>query len=87
MDEDEKKLPEEQTMLQRKALFANNVDLPILIQLLKECSHQGPLVGETEYETVVNAVRLDATSDIINKLIQEIDTIKRGGLIDKENNG
>ena len=87
MENDEPKLPEEQTMRQRKALFANNVDVGVLVQLLRECSHQGPLVGESEYDTVVNAVRLDAQSDLITELIKQIDLIKKGGLINSENNG
>lgn len=84
MEDDEKKLPEEQTANQRKAAFANSVDMGILVQLLRESCHKGPLVGETEYETVVNAVRLDSQSDLINEFINQIDTIKKGGLFNAE---
>lgn len=83
MDEDQK-LPEEQSILQRKAEFANSSHIAIVIQLLRECSHKGPLVGQSEYETVVNAVRLDAQSDLINEFISQIDSIKKGGLFNEQ---
>lgn len=68
---------------QRKIAFAQSDHVETALQLLKESTHQGPLLGATEYETVINAARLDAQSDMINKFINTIDSIKRGGLFEK----
>jgi len=81
-------MPEEpkvnQTENQRKIAFAQSEHVETVIQLMKESTHQGPLLGATEYETVVNASRLDAQSDMINKFINMVDSIKRGGLFEKQ---
>jgi len=76
-------LPEGQSIDQRKIAFAQGADIANVIQILREGADQRPLVGDTEYETVVNAVRLDAQSDLINKFINNIDSIKKGGLFQK----
>lgn len=73
-----------QTMNQKKMLFANSGHLDTVILLLREASSHEKLVGDTEYETVVNAVTLDAQSDLIMNFINMIDSIKSGGLISSE---
>ena len=75
---------EEQSHIQKKIAFAQSEHIETAISLLKECSRQTKLVGETEYATVVNAVTMDAQGDMIIKFINSIDFIKKGGLITKQ---
>jgi len=75
---------EEQSHIQKKIAFAQSEHIETVISLLKECSRQQKLVGETEYATVVNAVTMDAQGDMIIKVINSIDFIKKGGLITEQ---
>lgn len=81
-------MPEEelqtQTLNQKKILFANSGHLEAVLILLRECATKDKLVGDTEYETVVNAVTLDAQSDLIMNFINAIDSIKSGSLVNSE---
>lgn len=70
----------EQSIKQKKIAFAQSEHIEAVIVLLREACRQEKLVGDTEYETVVNAVTLDAQSDLIIKFINQIDFIKSGGL-------
>lgn len=71
---------ENQSLDQKKISFAQSQHIEAVIQLLKESTTKNPLVGETSHATVVNAVTLDAQSDLINNFIHAIDSIKKGSL-------
>jgi len=73
-------MDENVTIKQKKIAFAQSEHVEVVLAILRECSTQGPLVGETEFETVVNAVTLDAQSNLMMKFINSIDFIKKGGL-------
>lgn len=70
-------MPEDPITLQKKIAFANSEHVAVVIQLLQECGGTQKLVGDTEYETVVNAVTLDAQQDMIKKFINSLDAIKK----------
>jgi len=76
---------DEQSMIQKKIAFAQSEHVSIVIALLKECSRQQKLIGDTEYATVVNAVTMDAQGDMIIKFINSIDFIRQGGLVTQQN--
>lgn len=71
-------MPDSQSITQQKIAFAQSEHVAIVVSILKECSRQQKLVGETEYATVVNAVTMDAQGDMIIKFINSIDFIKKG---------
>lgn len=81
-------MPEEelppQTLDQRKILFAQSGYVEVVIQLLRESAGEQKLVGETEFETVKNAITLEANSTMITNFINLIDHIKQGGLVNSE---
>lgn len=70
----------EQSLKQKKIAFAQSEHIEGVIAILKECGGVQKLLGETEFETVVNAATLDAQSAMITKFINTIDFIKGGGL-------
>lgn len=70
-------MPEDQSILQKKIAFAQSDHIEIVIKILQECSGTPALVGETEFATIVNAVTLDAQSDLIKKFINSLDAIKQ----------
>lgn len=68
------------TIKQKKIAFAQSEHVDAAVLILRETISQKPLVGSSEYETVVNAVTLDAQSDMILKFLNTLDFIKKGGL-------
>jgi hypothetical protein len=70
-------MPEDQSTLQKKIAFANSEHVAIVVQIMQECSGTPSLVGENEFATIVNAVTLDAQSDLIKKFINSLDAIKQ----------
>ena len=70
-------MPEDQSTLQKKIAFAQSDHIEIVIKILQECSGTPTLVGENEFSTIVNAVTLDAQSDMIKKFINALDAIKQ----------
>ena len=81
-------MPEEdlqtQTLNQKKMLFANSGHLEAVLAILKDCTSREKLVGDTEYATIVNAVTLDAQSQLMIDFIGAIDRIKQGSLVASE---
>lgn len=75
---------QEQTIRQKKIALAQGIDMSTLLILLRECSKHEKLVGDTEFQTIVNAVTLDAQSQLIIDFINTIDRIKRGELLTTE---
>lgn len=75
---------DQQSHIQKKIAFAQSEHIETVISLLKECSRQTKLVGETEYATIVNAVTMDAQGEMIIKFINSIDFIKKGGLLTEQ---
>lgn len=69
-----------QTIKQKKIAFAQSPHLEAVLQMLKEASTHNPLVADTAHATVVNAVTLDAQSNLIIEFIRQVDDIKGGGL-------
>lgn len=68
------------TLNQKKIAFAQSEHVEVVLALLREATTNQKLVGENEYETVVNAVTLDAQSTLVIKFISQLDFIKKGGL-------
>lgn len=70
----------EQSLKQKKIAFAQSEHIEAVIALLKDSGGVAKLIGESEFETVVNAATLDAQQNMITKFINSIDFIKKGGL-------
>lgn len=70
-----------QTMAQKKMAFASSSHVEAVIQLLQECGGVTKLIGDSEFETVVNAATLDAQQTMITKFINMVDAIKSGSLV------
>jgi hypothetical protein len=73
-----------QTMNQKKILFANSGHVDTVMAILRDALPKEPLVGDTEFETLRNAITLDAQSNLIMEFINQVDYIKSGGLLNTE---
>jgi hypothetical protein len=74
----------EQTMKQKKIQLAQSEHAPIVIELMKDCVNQTPLVGKTEYDTIVNAITFDVQSTMIRNMVDLLENIRQGGLHDQK---
>lgn len=70
----------EQSMKQKKIILAQSVHAPIVIELLKDCMTRTALVGDSEFETLKNAIRFDVQSDILTKMVDLLENIRQGGM-------
>jgi hypothetical protein len=66
-----------QTIQQKKSIIANQY-ADAVIELVKQSMEQTPLVDETEWKTLRNAITIDAQANVLNKLIEVINRIKEG---------
>lgn len=72
-----------QTMNQKKIALAQSVHAPVIVELVRDVLQNVPLVGNSEWETIRNALIIDTSSTILRDLVDHIDEIKRGKLIGK----
>lgn len=77
----------EQSIRQKKIAFSTSEHVEAVITILKEVSSNQKLVGDTEFETVKNAITLDAQAQLIMNFINAVDRIKGGSLVTTESNG
>lgn len=74
---------DDQSLKQRKISFANSEHTGVIGAIFDDCRTAMPnLVGETEFETVVNAITTQVEANFKLRLLQYIDSIKKGKLHD-----
>ena len=71
----------EQSMLQRMIAIAQGDNAPVVIEILRSCVEQHPIVGETEFATVVNAVSMDAQAKLIQNVITKLESLRNAAFI------
>jgi len=72
---------ENQTANQKKIALAQSEHAPVIIELLKDCISQNPLIDEkSEWQTIVNAIRLDTESTMIRRMVDYLEAIRAGSL-------
>ena len=70
----------EQSLNQKKMALAGSEHAPIIIELMKDCMVQKPLLGKTEWETIVNALTLDAQGTMLREMVDHLEAIRKGSL-------
>jgi hypothetical protein len=74
-------MPEEdQSLIQKKISLANNENSSVIIELMKDCMEQKPLVGKTEFETLVNSITLDVQGTMLKNMTDYLEDIRNGKL-------
>jgi len=70
----------EQSTKQKKIALAQSEHAPTIILLLKDIMDQSPLIADTEFKTIVNAITLDVQSTILRKMVDYLEEIRQGSL-------
>ena len=73
-----------QTLKQRKIALCQSEHAETIIELIRDCIPQTPLLADTEFQTVVNAVTLDAISTLMREVVDHIDGIRKGKLHEEQ---
>jgi hypothetical protein len=75
----------DQSLIQKQIAFAGNPDaIAAAVEILKSTFTADALVGGSEYETVVNAVKFDTQQNVMLGFFKQLDFIRTGGLINKQ---
>jgi hypothetical protein len=71
---------ENQTMKQKKIALAQSEFAPVVIEIIRDCAQKVPLLGKTEFETLVNAITMETTSTLMRDVVGYLDDIRNGKL-------
>lgn len=75
---------EDQNLKQKKIMLAQSEHAPVIIELMKDCMLKIPLVDKTEWQTIVNAITLDAQSNMLRGMVDYLEEIRKGVLHEPE---
>ena len=74
----------QQNLTQKKIALATSEHAPIIIELIKDCMTQTPIIAKTEWETIVNAITLEVQGTLIRNMVDHLEGIRQGKLIQPE---
>jgi len=70
----------EQSLKQKKIALAQSEHAPVIIELMKDCLSQVPIIADTEWKTIVNAITLDVQSTMMRNMVDRLESIRKGNL-------
>lgn len=70
----------EQSMKQLKISLATSELSPAIITLMKDCMSQNPIVAETQWQTIVNAITLEVEGTMLRNMVDLLEKIRKGSL-------
>jgi hypothetical protein len=71
---------ENQSLKQKKIALAQSEHAPTIIELMKDCTTQVPIIADTEWATIVNALTLEIQSTMIRNMVDHLEGIRAGKL-------
>lgn len=71
---------ENQTANQKKISLATSEHAPTIIELMKDCMTQTPIVADTEWKTIVNAITLEVQGTMLKSMVDYLEEIRKGVL-------
>lgn len=73
----------EQTLKQRKIALAQSEHAFTIVELMRDCTSQKPIIAKTEWETIVNALTLEIEANMMKNMVDYIESIRKGALHDE----
>jgi len=77
-------MEENQTLIQKKIALATSEHAPIIIELMKDCMEQVPIIANTEWQTIVNAITLEVQGTMLRMMVDHLEAIRLGSLHKQE---
>jgi len=73
-----------QSLNQKKMALASSEHAPVIIELMKDCMSQTPIVVDTEWKTIVNAITLEVQGTMLRQMVDHLENIRMGSLHEKK---
>jgi len=70
----------EQSMNQKKMTLAASEHAPVIIELMKDLMTGNPIIGKSQWDTIVNALTLEVQSDMLRGMVDHLEGIRKGKL-------
>lgn len=70
----------EQSLLQKKISLAQSEHAPIIIELMRDITTKSPIIADTEFKTLVNAITLEVEANMMKNMVDYLDRIRKGQL-------
>lgn len=72
---------EEESLIQKKIALATSEHAPVIIELMKDCVTRSPILADTEFKTLVNAITLEVQGTMIKAMADHLENIRKGSLL------
>jgi len=70
----------EQNLKQKKIALATSEHASTIIELMKDCMSKTPIIVDTEWGTIVNAVTLEVQGTMLRTMVDYLENIRNGSL-------
>jgi hypothetical protein len=74
----------EETLKQRKIALAQSEHYTTIVELMRDCTSKNPIIGDTEFKTLVNAITLEVEANMMRRVVDYIEDIRKGILHEQE---
>jgi hypothetical protein len=74
----------EETLKQRKIALAQSEHYTTIVELMKDCTSKNPIIADTEFKTLVNAITLEVEANMMMRVVDYIEDIRKGILHEQE---
>jgi hypothetical protein len=71
---------EEQTLIQKKIALAQSEHHSMIIELMRDITTKTPIIGDTEYKTLLNAITLEVEANMMIRMADYLEKIRKGQL-------
>ena len=68
----------EQSLKQKKIALAQSEHARTVIELMRDCTKKNPIIVDTEWGTIVNAITLEVEGDLMRRVMDYIEDIRKG---------
>lgn len=72
----------DQTLKQQKIALAQSEHASVIVELIKDCTSKNPIIADTEFKTLVNAITLEVEANLMRSVVDYIEAIRKGALHD-----
>jgi len=77
-------MEENQTLVQKKIALAQSEHASTVIELMKDCMEQNPIIADTEFKTLVNAITLEVQGTMLRNMVDYLEKIRNGSLLESK---
>lgn len=74
----------EQTLKQKKISLAQSEHAFTIVELMRDCTSKSPIIADTEWKTIVNAITLEVEANMMRRMVDYIEEIRKGSLHDTQ---